>query len=76
MNINVHSYGHIVLTRRKNIFDVQATVKLPCGHLPFIFFLTEVCEIQSQERSTVQRAFCYGASMFYNHSSSSVYRNP
>ncbi len=38
MNINVHSYGHIVLTRRKNIFDVKATVKLPCEHLPFLFF--------------------------------------
>ena len=65
----------ILFLRIEKKNDAQAIVKQPCGHLPLIL-LTEICEIPSQERSTVQRALCYGASMFYNHSSSPVYRNP
>lgn len=52
----------ILFLRIEKKNDAQATVKQPCGHLPLIL-LTEVCEIPSQERSTMQRELCSGASI-------------
>lgn len=52
----------ILFLRIEKKNDARATVKQPCGHLPLIL-LTEICEIPSQERSTMQRALCSGASI-------------